>query len=169
MISKEPVFRIGTTEGDIWNVALSLYDASLVESVCSEITQQGVEVYNILLDRVEGKSVMPPSVRDRIAGLLAGFMQQRDNAILTYVCDTSDVARRDMTKLPQQFRSELFGCMFKRYCTVHGDCRICDNPICFVHTNEDGTKEPPIYGHILYHSEHRKLANLLEGLLMQDK
>ena len=96
------------------------------------LADSDVEVYQVVLDREKGSSVVDLGILRKITDFIAKVFFENPNLILYYVCDDiNEIPNSNHDISSQEYRSRLFSYMFNRYVKENGIYDIVDTPIVF--------------------------------------
>ena len=105
---------ISSSDGNKYLVNFSSFEESIIPDPARDILQ-GIEIIEIVLERVEGENISSASSLLEIIGVIWNFMQENESSIIYFYCDDMhEIPRRRKDLSPQEFRSKLFSCMFDR-------------------------------------------------------
>ena len=116
-------FDIEAETGDCYRVILSSgEDAFFAGQWINDLFNNEIEIVEIDLERLSGNNATSLNTLKLIADGIGNCFRQNDKAILYYYCDDlMDVpkSQRKNDMWPQEYRSQLFGLMFKRFVSQH--------------------------------------------------
>ncbi|MBQ0073924.1 MAG: hypothetical protein KBT34_06995 [Prevotella sp.] len=93
------------------------------------LPEPNLEIYQIVLDRLEGGNVTDMHIIQEISKFIANVFLTND-VIFYYVCDDlNEIPNANRSISPQEYRSRLFSRMFDRYINSHGVEGLVDTPI----------------------------------------
>lgn len=151
------IYTIYSDRGDEYRLQFTTERSGIIANVLlDQLAHDGIEVVEIGLARVKGSGVTGHKVLGQIEKLIADFMQQRQNVILSFFCDFINLVPSSKNRMSvQEYRSRLFSMMFKRYVRLYGFHDFCDNEI-----RIEGVAET-FFFHVIYKKEHEKYADLI--------
>lgn len=144
---------------DEYLISIESFDKKVISDECLE-SINGIEIYNITLERVSGNNATGNKILSSICNTLAGFLNDNDNVLLYFYCDdVHDVKRRNSLISPQEYRSRLFSKMFERYQSLHCVNDIINLPLII------RTQEKDIFIHIICKKNNKKYAESILTLI----
>lgn len=115
-------FEINNIKGDQILVALSLYDTEIIYAVTQRADAMMLDFYDVTLVRKRGSGNVGIRTLNTISGILARFLIENPDSVLSFVCDRdTDTDRSHISLSPQEFRSQLFTRMFQLYESRYGN------------------------------------------------
>jgi hypothetical protein len=161
-------FSISTRKGDEYRIIL--FDANvslLADSVKKVISEEGIDVSEIMIDRIRGGESTPQEILHAITGRIADLFAENENMILYYSCDDMNPipsrntkgANRDLSV--QEYRSKLFSHIFDSYMFSHQVCGIKNTPIII---NGDNYSQ---FMHLIARDRHQAIVNLVKDDVME--
>ena len=156
-------FYISTKNGDEYRIIFFDADISqLADNVKETITEQGIDISEIMIDRVKGGESTAQEVLHAITGRIADLFAQNENLILYYSCD-------DMNPIPsrnlkgsnkdlsvQEYRSTLFSHIFDTYMYSHQVFGITNTPV--IIKGEGYTQ----FMHLIARDKHQDVVSLIK-------
>lgn len=105
---------ISPSDGNKYLINFSTFEEDIIpDSVINFL--QGVEIIEIVLERVEGDNMSNAYSLSQISSVIWNFMQENEASILYFYCDDMhDLPRRRKSLSPQEYRSLLFSKMFDK-------------------------------------------------------
>ena len=156
-------FDIKDTEGNHLIVALSSYDTNNIRALTSDSRVLALEFYDVSLFRKSGDSYVGIKILYEVINILAKFLKENKNAVLSFYCDpVADIKRSHIEIPPQQYRSLLFTRMFDVYIKRHKEDFI--NHVIEI---EDNTSVQ--YAHFICRKEHLNLLTIIHTAIVEDK
>ena len=108
-------FSISTRQGDEYRIMFIDADISvLAENVQQTIIEQGIDISEIMIDRVKGGESTAQEVLHAITGRVADLLAENENLVIYYSCDDMNpIPSRNMKGANkelsvQEYRSTLF-------------------------------------------------------------
>lgn len=143
-----------------------LFDADislLADSIQGTIINQGIDISEIMIDRLNGGKSTAPEVLHAITGRIADLFAENENLILYYSCD-------DMNPIPsrnkrsankelsvQEYRSILFSHIFDSYIDSHQVSGITNTPV--IIEGEGYTQ----FMHLIARDKHQSIVDLIKA------
>lgn len=153
-------YSIVTKEGDEYAIVISSISKSLFADELIPVLD-GVELYEICLNRISGSNPASLGTLFDISGFIAQTLINLPDAIFYYYCDDMhDISRRDANISPQGFRSRLFSRMMDRYVEKYQIDYVENTPVQF-RTDHD------IYIHFIAHTRHHEVVQLLKEAIIE--
>ncbi|MEL5895631.1 hypothetical protein AAE250_19310 [Bacteroides sp. GD17] len=153
-------YPISTDDGDGYLVLMESFEKSVLPDDIIEALGN-VEIVDVTLERVSGAHATPPSILFEISNFIAGFLLDNENTILYFYCDDMhDIARRDQSMTPQEFRSHLFSKMFDRYTFSH-------NMVRFINTSLRIESDRDVYIHLIARESHLSYVNAIKSAITE--
>ena len=156
-------FSISTRLGDEYRIILVNADISVLgEAVKETIVKEGIDISEILIDRVRGGESTAQEVLHAITGRIADLFAEHANLIIYYSCDDMNpIPSRNMKSankdLPvQEYRSKLFSHIFDSYMYSHQVSGIDNTPI--IIRGEGYTQ----FMHLIARTKHQIIVNLIK-------
>lgn len=158
------IFRVESPDGDVYQVTLSSgVDAFFAtKDVCDELSNE-FEIIEIDLDRISGEHSTTPYTLSLIAEGIGDYFLQNSKAILYYYCDDlADVPMSDRKQdmWPQEYRSQLFSLMLRRYVITHSIFDMIDEDVMLLQDTR------PIYMHLIGRAEHKHFIEAVKQYIM---
>lgn len=158
-------FDIKNPEGDHIMVALSYYDCETVKEFSSDPLTLTLVFYDVTLIRKAGDGYVGYKVLFAISDALAKFMDENEDAVLCFYCDSdTDVRRNHGNMLPQEYRSNLFSRMFEMYVKSHKKFAFINHRIEIEDPNNSENRQ---FAHFICRKEHENAVAQLGQILMQ--
>ena len=153
------IFR--SSKGDVYHITLSADNGFLSTEALDAL--KDITLVGIDLRRLSGRNTTGYEVLAAIEETIADFFFQRDDVMICYYCDfINPIPRTSKNAMPpQEYRSNLFEMMFKRYTKVH---QINNIRLSVVEINGIGEK---YYFHVIYREGHSMLASIIGGDLRE--
>ena len=156
-------FSISTRQGDEYRIMFIDADVSvLAENIQKTIVEQGIDISEIMIDRVRGGESTAQEVLHAITGRVADLFAENDNMVIYYSCD-------DMNPIPsrnlrgankelsvQEYRSTLFSHIFDTYMYSHQVSGITNTPVII---NGEGYKQ---FMHLIARAKHQAIVDLIK-------
>lgn len=156
-------FSISTRKGDEYRIKLFDVDMSLLaERVRGPIIKAGIDISEIMIDRIHGGDSTAQEVLHAITGKIADLFAENENLILYYSCDDMNPIPSRNTKganknlSVQEYRSNLFTHMFNSYMLSHQVSGISNTPI--IIKGEGYTQ----YMHLIARDKHKSIVDLVK-------
>lgn len=156
-------FSISTRKGDEYRIMLFDVDLSLLgEKVREPIVKAGIDISEIMIDRLQGGDSTAQEVLHTITGRIADLFAENENLILYYSCDDMNPIPSRNTKganknlSVQEYRSNLFSHIFNSYMLSHQVSGISNTPI--IIRGEGYTQ----YMHLIARDKHRSIVELVK-------
>lgn len=147
-------FDIHTETDDLFRVTLSSgEDAFFATAEVLQELKSDIDIIEIDLERIRGTHNANLKTLRLIADRIGQCFQQNEKAALYYYCDEMELPIENPRRLgewPQEYRSQLFSSMFKRYVQNNGLDSIADVTIMIMQGNR------PIYMHLIARECHQK-------------
>ena len=157
-------FDIKNTEGDHIMVALSYYDIESIILFSSDPAILTLIFYDVTLVRCAGSGFVGYDVLNTVSDTLAKFLNENEDAVLCFYCDSdTDIRRSHKNISPQEFRSELFSKMFDRYVKSHKLPHFVNHRIRI--EDEDNPKNTQ-FAHFICRLNHESAVKKMGKLLM---
>lgn len=156
-------FSISTRKGDEYRIMLFDVDLSLLgETVKESIFKSGIDISEVMIERIQGGESTAQEVLHTISGRIADLFAENSNMILYYSCDDMNPipsrntkgANKDMSV--QEYRSTLFSHLFNSYMLSHQVSGITNTPIII---KGDGYTQ---YMHLIARESHRSIVELVK-------
>jgi len=156
-------FYISTKSCDEYRIIFFDADISLLaDDIKETIAEQGIDISEIMIDRVKGGESTAQDVLHAITGRIADLFAQNENLILYYSCD-------DMNPIPsrnmkgsnknlsvQEYRSTLFSHIFDTYMYSHQVFGITNTPV--IIKGEGYTQ----FMHLIARDKHQDVVSLIK-------
>ncbi len=154
------VYVIQIDEKNEYKLQFSTDRSGLIApALLDNINAQGIEVVEIGLARVKGDFITSPRVLACIEKYIADMFLSHPNVVISFFCDfihaIPSMSKRRTETTVQQYRSELFSCMFEHYVSRHHLEGISNKVVVI-----EGVAEP-YYFHIISRDEHQKIADMI--------
>ncbi|MBR2194491.1 MAG: hypothetical protein IJ911_02650 [Salinivirgaceae bacterium] len=156
-------FSISSRNGDEYRIMLFDADISLLaDNVQNSITKQGVDISEIMIDRLSGGESTQPEVLHAITGRIADLFAENENLILYYSCDDiNPIPSRNMKSANkelsvQEYRSILFSHIFNSYMDSHQVSGIANTPVII---NGEGYTQ---FMHLIARDRHQAIVDLIK-------
>lgn len=92
----------------------------LPEEVFNYLKEEGIEIVEVLLDRVKGSGNTNITVLSEISSIISRFFNDNKNVILYFFCDDlNEIPCSEKGIDPQTYRSRLFSAMYERFTINH--------------------------------------------------
>ena len=156
-------FSISTRQGDEYRIMFIDADISvLAENVQQTIIEQGIDISEIMIDRVKGGESTAQEVLHAITGRVADLLAENENLVIYYSCDDMNpIPSRNMKGANkelsvQEYRSTLFSHIFDSYMYSHQVSGIANTPIII---NGEGYKQ---FMHLIARAKHQVIVELIK-------
>lgn len=156
-------FSISTRNGDEYRIMLFDADVSLLaESVQKTIAERGIDISEIMIDRVKGGESTAQEVLHAITGRVADLFAENENLVIYYSCDDINPIPSRNTKganknlSVQEYRSTLFSHIFDSYMYSHQVSGITNTPVII---NGEGYKQ---FMHLIARNKHQVIVDLIK-------
>lgn len=155
-------FRLSSVANNVYEITLSSIDEDILSPELKK-SLGNLEIIEVFLDRISGKSITDASILARISEILANMFAQNSNIIFYFFCDDLNeipnirVSRRNITR--QEYRSRLFSHMFCQYCKHHNINDFHDNVIHFMAIDR------PYYIHLISRDIHIDRIELIKDFI----
>jgi hypothetical protein len=156
-------FSISTRNGDEYRVIFFDADISLLaENVQKVIAERGIDISEIMIDRVRGGESTAQEVLHTITGRVADLFAENDNLMIYYSCDDMNPIPSRNTKgankklSVQEYRSTLFSHIFDSYMCSHQVSGITNTPIII---NGEGYTQ---FMHLIARAKHQAIVDLIK-------
>ncbi len=156
-------FSISTRQGDEYRIMFIDADISvLAENVQQVIAEQGIDVSEIMIDRVRGGESTAQEVLHAITGRVADLFAENDNLVIYYSCDDMNpIPHRNMNGANkelsvQEYRSKLFSHIFDTYMYSHQVSGITNTPVII---NGEGYRQ---FMHLIARTKHQAIVDLIK-------
>lgn len=156
-------FSISTRNGDEYRVMLFDADISLLaDNVQKAIAENGIDISEIMIDRVKGGDSTAQEVLHAITGKIADLFAENPNLIIYYSCDdmnpipsrNTKEANKDLSV--QEYRSKLFSHLFDTYMYSHQVTGISNTPVIIEGQNYAQ------YMHLIARDKHEYIVDLVK-------
>ena len=161
-------FSISTRHGDEYRIMLIDVDISVLgEKVKKVLDNSGIDISEIMIDRVKGGESTSQEVLHVITGRIADLFAENTNLIIFYSCDDMNPIPFRNTKgsnrnLPvQEYRSRLFSHIFDSYMYSHQVNGISNTPI--IITGEGYTQ----YMRLIARDQHQPIVELIRDDVLE--
>ncbi len=145
-------------------VSLSSYDKELIAPFFPEKYSQEIIVYDVSLFRKSGQGYVGTKIIFEIIHVLAGFLKENRNSILSFYCDpVNEIQANHADLLPQEYRSRLFTRMFEKYTHNQQEKEFINKVIKIV----DG--ETIQLAHFICQKDKEEIINGIEKVVMESK
>ena len=161
-------FSISTRNGDEYRIML--FDANislLADDVQEAIAEQGIDISEIMIDRVKGVESTSQEVLHAITGRVADLFAENSNLLIYYSCDDiNPIPSRNMkgankSLSVQEYRSTLFSHIFDSYMYSHQVSGITNTPV--IIKGEGYTQ----YMHLISRDRHQGIVNLIKDDIIE--
>ena len=156
-------FSISTRSGDEYRIMFIDADISLLaENVRETIANQGIDISEIMIDRIRGGESTPQEVLHAITGRVADLFAENENLVIYYSCDDMNpIPSRNMRGANkelsvQEYRSTLFSHIFDSYMYSHQVSGITNTPVII---KGEGYKQ---FMHLIARSKHQVIVDLIK-------
>ena len=156
-------FSISTRNGDEYRIMLFDADISLLAaSVQQTIFEKGIDISEIMIERVKGGDSTAQEVLHAITGRVADLFADNENLVIYYSCDDMNpIPSRNMKGANkelsvQEYRSTLFSHIFDSYMYSHQVSGITNTPIII---NGEGYTQ---FMHLIARNKHQDLVDLIK-------
>ena len=129
----------------------------LQDEVFGYLNKEGIEIVEVLLERVKGSEKTGIAVLAEISAVIYRLFETNENIILYFFCDDLNEIPYTQKKMsPQAYRSSLFSAMFERFVRKHEVCGIDNVSICI---EALGRTE---YLHFIVRNHHQKYIDYIQ-------
>lgn len=147
------------------NIASCFFDADislLAENVQRTIVEKGIDISEIMIDRVKGGESTAQEILHAITGRVADLFAENENLVIYYSCDDMNPipsrnmkgANRELSV--QEYRSLLFSHIFDSYMYSHQVSGITNTPVII---NGEGYTQ---FIHLIARSKHQAIVDLIK-------
>lgn len=155
-------FDIHNDKGDQVRVALSYYDAEILQAFTYDTLTLSLVFYDVTLVRVSGAGTVGVKTLRAICDILFRFMKDNDTAVLCFYCDDmTEVSRNHKELTPQEYRSRLFSRMFEMYVKANGISDIINYCIKIEDDNN------PRFAHFITPDKYLSAVKILGNIIME--
>lgn len=128
----------------------------LSDKVFDYLQKEGIEIVEVLLDRVKGSDKTSIAVLSEISNIIFRLFKDNENVILYFFCDDlNEIPNSIKSMEPQAYRSRLFSAMFERFIASHEVERVENVSICI---DSVGRSE---FLHFIVRSHHQKYIDFI--------
>lgn len=161
-------FLVSSSQGDEYRILFLPADEEYLSlNVRSCLHERGIDVSELIIDRVSGENATPQNVLHTIVGRISDIFAEHPNLIIFYSCDdcnpiparNTSGANRNITV--QEYRSRLFNHLFDAYMVSHHVSGITNTPI-----RIDG-EGYSCFMHLISRDEHREIVDLVKSDIRQ--
>ncbi|MBO7145156.1 MAG: hypothetical protein J6W13_10065 [Salinivirgaceae bacterium] len=162
IIEKENEYRVSLT---------SINSEALPEHIMTILTDRNIDVSELMIERVNGKSTTGQAVLHDITGWVAELFFANPNLIIYYSCD-------DMTPIPRrnsnsgnrdipvnEYRSKLFTHIFDTYMASHQMTGVTNTPIQL--DNYENGIGYSLYFHFIAREAHNNIVEILKENILE--
>ena len=154
------IYVIQSETGDEYKLQFTSERSGIIaEEILDRINSEGIEVVEIGLGRSKGTAPTSPRVLVQIEQIIADFFFSHPNVVISFFCDfinfIPSMNRRKSNMTVQEYRSQLFSCMFERFITQHHVSAIYNRVVTI-----QGVSEPYFF-HIIARQEHLAFADMI--------
>lgn len=158
-------FNIKSVEGDQIKVALSYYDSKTISLFSSDPLTLTLVFYDVTLVRESGDGYVGYKVLSAISDTLARFLNENEDAVLCFYCDTLTEVKRNHSDIsPQEYRSRLFSRMFDKYTRLHHRFAFVNHRVKIEDTENPYNSQ---YAHFICRKEHEIAVKTIGSALME--
>lgn len=162
------VFDVEALEGDVFRVILSSGDDAFFASErFFEAKGIDVDIVEIDLERVKGENPATLSVLRSIADGIGRCFMHNQRAVLYYYCDDMNdvpsIGVRNQGMWPQEYRSQLFGLMFRRYVEQNN---LSEDIVDVSITIQQDAR--PLYMHLIARNKHVAYLEQLKEYIIEN-
>ena len=157
-------FSISARNGGEYRIMLFDADISLLtDSIQETIINQGIDISEIMIDRLNGGKSTEQEVLHAITGRIADLFAENENLILYYSCDDMNpIPSRNMKSANrnlsvQEYRSILFSHIFDSYMDSHQVSGIINTPVIIY---GDGYAQ---FMHLIARDRHQSIVDLIKA------
>lgn len=156
-------FSISSRKGDEYRILFFDADISLLaENVQRTIVEKGIDISEIMIDRVKGGESTAQEILHAITGRVADLFAENENLVIYYSCDDMNPipsrnmkgANRELSV--QEYRSLLFSHIFDSYMYSHQVSGITNTPVII---NGEGYTQ---FIHLIARSKHQAIVDLIK-------
>ncbi len=157
IIQKESEYRVLLTSANL---------KALSDDVTKDLTDRGIDVSELMIERISGDKTTEQDVLHDITGWVADLFANNSNLIIYYSCD-------DMTPIPSrninsenrdlavnEYRSRLFTHMFDSYMSSHQVSGVSNTPIRL--DNYENGMGYSLFFHLIARDKHNDIVELLK-------
>lgn len=141
----------------------------LTEEIKNLVYNKGIDVSELIIDRVKGDSTTEQEILHDITGWVADMFASNPNLIIYYSCDDitpipSRNTNSDNKDLPvNEYRSKLFTHIFNSYLSSHQVSGITNTPIRL--DNYENGVGYSIFIHLIARDKHSETVELLKDCI----
>lgn len=129
----------------------------LQDEVFEYLNKEGVEIVEVLLDRVKGSQTTSIAVLSEMSDIIYRLFEANENIIIYFFCDDlNEIPNTNKNVSPQAYRSRLFSAMFDRFIHKQHIGNIDNVSICI---EALGRTE---YLHFIVRSHHQKYIDYIQ-------
>lgn len=129
----------------------------LPEEVFEYLKEEGIEIVEVLLERVKGSTSTNIAILSEISNIISRFFTDNKNVILYFFCDDlNEIPYSGKEIEPQAYRSSLFSAMYNRFITNRHIPEIENISICI---DALGRNQ---YIHFIVRSHHLKYIEFIQ-------
>lgn len=154
-------------QGSEYRILLSPANINILsEEVSSYISDKGIDISELIIDRVRGDETTEQNVLHNITGRIADLFASNPNLIIYYSCD-------DMLPIPSrntysknshlpvnEYRSKLFSHIFDTYISSHQVTGVTNTPIRLDNCVNDISYS--IFIHLIARDKHADIVEMLK-------
>ena len=162
IIQRESEYRILLTPANL---------SVLTDHVLKEISDRGVDVSELMIERISGETTTEQDVLHDITGWVANLFADNPNLIIYYSCD-------DMTPIPSrntnsgnkdlpvnEYRSRLFTHIFDSYMSSHQVSGVTNTPIRL--DNYENGVGYSLFFHLIARDKHHDIVEMLKDYIIE--
>ena len=129
----------------------------LQDEVFEYLNKEGVEIVEVLLERVKGTEKTSIAVLAEISAIIYRLFENNENVILYFFCDDlNEIPCTHKNMSPQAYRSSLFSAMFERFVRKQD---VCDVDNVSISIEALGRTE---YLHFIVRNHHQKYLDYIQ-------
>ena len=134
----------------------SIESGFLQDEVFEYLNKEGIEIVEVLLDRVKGTNTTSIAVLSEMSEIIFRLFDTNENVIIYFFCDDLNEIPKTQKKVsPQAYRSRLFSAMFDRYIRKYNVCDVDNVALCI----EAGERIE--YLHFIVRNNHHKYIDYI--------
>ncbi|MBQ9202918.1 MAG: hypothetical protein IJ155_01615 [Prevotella sp.] len=144
----------------------------LSDEICAYVCNKGVDVSELIIERISGDDTTEQEVLHDITGWVADIFADNPNLVIYYSCDDmmpipSRNTNSENSGLPvNEYRSRLFSHIFDTYMSSHQVTGITNTPIRLDNYDEAGNGYS-IYMHLIARHQHTDIVEILKDSIIE--
>ena len=154
--------------GNEYRILLSSANMSVLsEEILSFISEKGIDISELIINRIQGDDATGQNVLHDITGWVADLFASNPNLIIYYSCDdmmpipSRNIGSKNKHLPVNEYRSRLFSHIFDTYISSHHVTGVVNTPI-RLENYEDGVGYS-IFIHFIARDEHADLVEMLKN------